>query len=224
MPRLVIATRNDHKVAEIQAMLGGGFVCESLRQYPAAPPAVEDGATFADNARKKAASLAAWLSGNNAGIPPVDLVLADDSGLEVDALDGAPGVHSARFAALDAPGNAPDADNNDKLLRLLAGVPPARRTARFRCVLVVLPIPRRKAVDQLHAAADLEPAVFEGICEGIILDAARGQHGFGYDPLFVPAGQAQTFAELGDELKNRISHRSRALELARKTLAKVLPG
>jgi XTP/dITP diphosphohydrolase len=132
-------------------------------------------------------------------------VLADDSGLEVDVLDGAPGVNSARFAALDTgrPGNSSDADNNAKLLRLLRDVPPEKRTARFRCVLAFVPVHPPSAIPQ--------PRFFEGVCEGRIGDAPRGQGGFGYDPLFIPNGFNQTFAELGEETKNRLSHRARAL-------------
>ena len=133
-------------------------------------------------------------------------VLADDSGLEVDAIGGQPGVHSARFAALDSglPGNAPDADNNAKLLRLLKDVPMEKRTARFRCVLALVAITPQSA---LHT-----PHLFDGACEGRILFGASGRGGFGYDPLFVPEGFDQSFAELGADVKNRLSHRALALE------------
>jgi XTP/dITP diphosphohydrolase len=139
--------------------------------------------------------------------------LADDSGLEVDALGGAPGVQSARFAALDAggAGNSPDRANNDKLLRLLERVPPARRTARFRCVL---------AVRRLFWPSAAETVFFEGLCEGRIALQPAGGGGFGYDPLFVPDGYAQSFAELGEAVKNSLSHRARALEKLRHYLAK----
>jgi XTP/dITP diphosphohydrolase len=132
-------------------------------------------------------------------------VLADDSGLEVDALGGAPGVHSARFAALDtgASGNSSDRDNNAKLLRRLQDVPLDKRTARFRCVLALV-----QAEPPLSA---LEPLCFEGACEGRLRFAPSGQGGFGYDPLFVPEGYQESFAELGESVKNRISHRARAL-------------
>lgn len=205
MPTLVIATRNRHKVGEIRAVLGGGHRYLTLADFPDAPKVVEDGAAFADNARKKAEALAAWLAEAHAANPEGGLwVLADDSGLEVDALDGAPGVHSARFAADEAgtDGNAPDATNNAKLLRLLAGTPPTRRTARFRCVIALARVP--PTVSQ-------PVAIHEGACEGRILESARGDAGFGYDPLFQPDGYDQTFAELGEAVKNGISHRARAL-------------
>jgi XTP/dITP diphosphohydrolase len=125
----------------------------------------------------------------------------------VDALDGAPGVHSARFAALDEeenPGNSPDEANNRKLLRLLKRVPVNKRRARFRCVLALIELAPR---DRLPASQ-----VFEGFCEGRIDFGPRGAHGFGYDPLFVPEGFDESFAELGGDVKNRISHRSQALQ------------
>ncbi|MCB1126521.1 MAG: hypothetical protein KDM81_08505, partial [Verrucomicrobiae bacterium] len=197
--------RNRHKVGEIRAVLGDPHRYLTLADFPAAPAVVEDGATFADNARKKATEIAAWL-----GQPGVDCpadpvwVLADDSGLEVDALDGAPGVHSARFAAGEAgvEGNAPDVANNARLLRLLARVPAAQRTARFRCVI---------ALARVSATATDDVTLHEGSCEGRILEESRGTAGFGYDPLFQPDGYPHTFAELGESVKNGISHRARAL-------------
>jgi XTP/dITP diphosphohydrolase len=142
--------------------------------------------------------------------------LADDSGLEVDALDGAPGVHSARFAAdLEAGGNSSDASNNAKLLELLHSVPAEKRTARFRCVIALAPVrleSSRNASPVCYADdSELNTVLFEGVCEGTIIERLRGEQGFGYDPLFVPAGFEQTFAELGQEVKNRISHRGQAL-------------
>jgi XTP/dITP diphosphohydrolase len=141
MTTLLIATRNAHKVGEIAAILGPGFHCRPLLQeFPAAPVPVEDADTFAGNAAKKAVSLAQWLGDtSHDGAMRGTWVLADDSGLEVDALRGAPGVHSARFAALDTghPGNSPDADNNAKLLRLLAEVPSAS-TQRNRAAAAAL--------------------------------------------------------------------------------------
>ncbi|MDR3377456.1 MAG: non-canonical purine NTP pyrophosphatase, partial [Verrucomicrobiae bacterium] len=149
MTTLLIATRNPHKVGEILALLGGHFRALTLHDFPGAPQVVEDADTFAGNAVKKAAELAAWVAGQPAA---PEFVLADDSGLEVDALNGAPGVHSARFAALDRPandpataGNSPDADNNAKLLRVLKNVPLAKRTARFRCVIALVPVPRKNS-------------------------------------------------------------------------------
>ena len=210
MTTLLIATRNAHKVGEIQAILGGDFMCRALlREFPAAPAAIEDADTFAGNALKKAESLSEWL----AAIPAEErgalgkertFILADDSGLEVDALGGAPGVHSARFAAMEAghEGNSLDTDNNAKLLRLLAGVPKAERTARFRCVLALVEVNRTVPL--------LTPQLFEGACEGWIDFAPRGGGGFGYDPLFVPLGQDKSFAELGESVKNGLSHRAQA--------------
>lgn len=205
MTTLIIATRNAHKVGEIRGILGGQFQFLTLRDFPGAPPVVEDADTFAGNATKKAVELARWLSGQPAtfNLPPAtSLVLADDSGLEVDALNKAPGVHSARFAALEtgAPGNSTDAENNAKLLRLLRDVPDGKRAARFRCVIALVPVAGAGATE-----------LFEGACEGRITFTPGGAKGFGYDPLFVPDGFAQSFAELGEEVKNRISHRAKAL-------------
>lgn len=227
MTSLLIATRNAHKVGEIQAILGDGFAGQTLAEFPAAPPVVEDADTFAGNATKKAVELARWISSCTVlHSPSPDYVLADDSGLEVDALGGQPGVHSARFAALDAgrSGNSRDADNNAKLLRLLTGVPREQRTARFRCVLALVPVLRERVVSAspVCSADEFEMAarLFDGACEGRIEMAASGHGGFGYDPLFVPDGFDLSFAELGEAIKNRISHRSRALAKLRAALAR----
>jgi XTP/dITP diphosphohydrolase len=182
--RLAFASGNKHKVAEIGAML-------RPRGWDVVPLALtvdEDAPTFVGNAEKKARAALA-----QSGLPS----LADDSGLEVDALDGAPGVLSARFAG--EPSN--DGANNRKLMAALDGVPDARRTARFRCALVF--------VD-----ADGTRLVAEGACEGRIGHAPRGSGGFGYDPLFFVDGDAagRTMAELAPDEKNRISHRARALD------------
>jgi len=209
--KILVATRNLHKVEEIHSILGDTVVCLSLRDFPDAPEVVEDADTFEGNALKKAESLAEWLRetrNTECGTRNrINLVLADDSGLEVDALGGAPGVRSARFAALDdsASGNSSDADNNAKLLRLLADIPLERRTARFRCVLALVPVGQ-------HSALRV-PRCFDGACEGRIGFAPQGGHGFGYDPLFFPDGHDQTFAQLGEGTKNRISHRSKALNV-----------
>jgi len=202
MIKLLVATRNRHKLEEIRAILGPGFECRSLEDFPDAPRVTEDGRTFAENAEKKARALAQWLAGRpeaRSGQPW--LVLADDSGLETDALDGAPGVCSARFAAeeADGPENCSDAANNAKLLRLLRDAPPERRGARFRCVMALSSVPPG------------ETRFFEGVCEGRILEAPRGTGGFGYDPLFAPEGGRRAFAEMSAEEKNRLSHRARAL-------------
>jgi len=212
--RLFVATRNRHKLQEIGDILGSQIHCVGLQDLPNAPTTVEDRPTFTGNAAKKASELADWLSGVGAmhasgGNLSGQFVLADDSGLEVDHLSGAPGVHSARFAALDGDDgeeeikNSPDEANNQKLLRLLERVPLPKRRARFRCVLAIIEI----------APAGTLPAtqVFEGSCEGHIDFTPRGARGFGYDPLFVPEGHEQSFAELGEDVKNRISHRSKAL-------------
>ena len=230
MTRLIIATRNAHKVQEIRAVLTSSqFSYRTLNDFPGAPAVVEDAETFTGNAVKKSVELASWL----AGTPPVlahlitgtavDEVfcLADDSGLEVDALHGAPGVHSARFAALDTgdTANSSDQANNAKLLRLLATVPAAARTARFRCVIALTPVLLVNAAPASPICyaqeAELRTEVFEGTCEGRMSDAPRGQHGFGYDPLFIPNDLAESFAELGDEVKNRISHRAQAVQKVR---------
>jgi XTP/dITP diphosphohydrolase len=208
MDTYLIATRNGHKVSEISAVLAPAVRCLGLAGFRDVPDVVEDASSFRGNAALKARSLARWITGKGAaqaaklaGPGPL-WVLADDSGLEVDALRGAPGVHSARFAALDQPGmrgNSPDADNNAKLLRLLDDTPEPARTARFRCVLALLP------------SAGGEAMFFEGTCEGHIAFRPSGSAGFGYDPLFVPDGQRASFAELGADVKNRISHRAQAL-------------
>jgi XTP/dITP diphosphohydrolase len=207
MTTLLIATRNQHKVGEIRAILGARFQFLTLNDFPGAPKVVEDAVTFAGNATKKAVELARWLGVENSefkiqnSIP--DFVIADDSGLEVDALNGAPGVHSARFAALDKNENSSDSDNNAKLLRLLKEVPLEKRTARFRCVIALVGINSSFAIGNLQLS--------DGVCEGKILLTPLGQNGFGYDPLFVPDGFTQSFAELGEDVKNKLSHRAQAL-------------
>jgi len=128
-------------------------------------------------------------------------------------LNGAPGVHSARFAALDKSENSRDADNNAKLLRLLKNVPAEKRTARFRCVIALVPVPEQKieSASPVCFADEFEPHLFDGACEGRIQFSASGHGGFGYDPLFVPGGFTQSFAELGEDVKNELSHRAKAL-------------
>jgi len=218
MVTVVIATRNVHKAGEIRAILGEGVRYLTLEDWPQAPDVVEDAGTFAGNATRKAVALAKWLAERQGGAGESEMyVLADDSGLEVDALGGAPGVHSARFAALDSgqPGNSSTAENNAKLLRLLTDVPPEKRTARFRCVLAVAPVLRPQCGNaspvRRAQEAELRMELFEGTCEGRIGFAARGEGGFGYDPLFIPEGHEATFAELGEDVKNRLSHRAKAL-------------
>jgi XTP/dITP diphosphohydrolase len=207
MTTLLIATRNAHKVGEIQAILGADFRCLTLKEFPDAPAVVEDAETFAGNATKKAVELARWLvpriSNFKFQISNPVFVLADDSGLEVDVLGGAPGVHSARFAALNKSENSHDADNNAKLLRLLKDVPPEKRTGRFHCVIALVEIHPPSSI--------LHPQIFAGACGGKILFSPNGHGGFGYDPLFVPDGFTQSFAELGEDVKNNLSHRAKAL-------------
>lgn len=181
---LVLATRNPGKLAELKALLEAfPVVLHAASDFLGAPEVMEDAATLEGNAVRKARALQEYT-----GLP----ALADDTGLEVEALGGQPGVHSARFAGPQAT----DAENRAHLLRLLEGV--TNRRARFRTVLAFAP-----DAQTLH--------LFEGVCSGYILEAERGQGGFGYDPLFVPEGYTQTFAELSLEEKNQISHRGQAL-------------
>ncbi len=197
MTRLVVATRNRGKLDEIRAILASLSVeVASLADYPELEPIEEDGATFEANAVKKALHVAASTG---------HLTLADDSGIEVDALDGAPGVHSARFAGPEATDEA----NNAKLLELMKAVPDAERTARFRCVVAI-------ATPEGH----LEVA--EGVCEGLVARRERGDKGFGYDPLFLVPEWGMTFGELPEGIKNAISHRGRALAAARNALEALL--
>ena len=185
-PRLIIATRNAHKTAEIRAMTAGRFEVLDVTAFPECPEIAETGVTFLENARLKAEGISRVLDG---------WVLSDDSGLEVDALDGAPGVWSSSFGGEE--GN--HAKNNARLMAEMAGI--SDRKARFRCTMVL-------------ARGGREAAHFTGTVEGRIIDEPRGAAGFGYDPLFIPDGHERTFAELGDDVKNALSHRSRALALA----------
>ena len=224
MTTLLIATRNAHKVGEIQAILGARFRFLTLNDFPAAPKVIEDADTFAGNATKKAVELAKWIGAKhstaearpaiNIQRPIPNFILADDSGLEVDALNGAPGVHSARFAALEKNENSPDADNNAKLLRLLKDVPMEKRSGRFRCVIALVPVPedRVEGASPVCYADEFMAQTFDGACEGRIQLAPSGGGGFGYDPLFVPDGFTRSFAELGEDVKNQLSHRAKALE------------
>ncbi len=197
MTRLVLATRNEGKVREITSLLRGlPLEILTLRDFPGVPELAEEGDTFAANAAAKALAVA-----RATGL----MALADDSGLEVDHLEGAPGVRSSRFAGE----KAGDAENNHKLLRMLAGVPRERRTARFRCVVAI-------------ALPDGSVSLAEGSCEGIITEEPRGGMGFGYDPLFLVPGLGLTFAELDPGIKNEISHRGRAMRRAREALARLL--
>jgi len=185
--RLVLVTANPGKLRELQALLtGAGVEILPQAQFGIETPA-ETGLTFVENAILKARHAAA-----KSGLPAV----ADDSGLEVDALDGRPGDLSARYAGL----KASDADNNAKLLAELRGVPDPARTARYRCVVVLM-----------RSATDPAPLICEGVWEGRIATSLAGEHGFGYDPLFLVGELALTAAQLSPELKNSLSHRGQAL-------------
>ena len=200
MQQLVLATHNLNKLREIKALLQGlPLEVLSLRDLTDSPlPVEEDEATLAGNALKKAAAAAA-VAGKKA------IVMADDSGLEVEALSGQPGVHSARFAG---PG-ADDAANNRLLLEKLRGIPPERRGARFRCAIALL-------------FPDGDTCLIEESCSGRIAESPRGGSGFGYDPLFIYEPSGLTFAEMGEEAKNRVSHRGKALRRARRLLERRL--
>jgi XTP/dITP diphosphohydrolase len=194
--KIILATRNVNKLLELREILNGlPLEIEALIDYPDIPEIEETGATFVENAVMKA----------NAVFESTRILsIADDSGLEVDALNGAPGVRSARFA-----GNHHDySANNRKLLESLENTPEEERGAQFRCV-----------------AAIIGPAfkeIMEGIVRGRIIEEAKGDKGFGYDPLFVPEGFDKTFAELGEEIKNRISHRALAFEKVKEVLRKMI--
>jgi XTP/dITP diphosphohydrolase len=198
MRRILIATSNPGKLRDFAgAAVAHGIEIASIPHFSSLPAVVEDGLTFEANARKKAEDYSRHVPG--------EVVVADDSGLEVDALNGAPGVHSARYAAPDlydvqphlAEANTDDEANNARVLRELQGVPPEKRTGRFICVLA--------------AARDGQSrATFRGTAEGVILDSPRGTNGFGYDPLFYFPEMGKTFAELSAEEKARYSHRGAA--------------
>jgi XTP/dITP diphosphohydrolase len=182
---VLVSTRNAHKLVEIRQILGPSFELLDLSSVPALGEVEETGTTFEENAALKALAASAHFGG---------WVLADDSGLEVDALGGAPGVRSARFSGE----GATDVTNRALLLEKLATIPAEKRSARFRCVIAL-------------ARGGEVLAHFRGAVEGAIIQSEKGEGGFGYDPLFVPEGFGETFAELGAETKNRLSHRGRAL-------------
>ena len=184
--RLLVSTRNLHKVDEIREILGSDFEVLDLSTLAGVGEVEETGTTFEENATLKALAVSEHFGG---------WVIADDSGLEVDRLGGAPGVWSARFSGA----GATDASNRAMLLEKLAGARGKERSARFRCVIVLA-----------HGGQKL--AAFSGSVEGVIINQEKGSGGFGYDSLFVPEGHCGTFAELGAEVKNTLSHRSRALE------------
>jgi XTP/dITP diphosphohydrolase len=194
MRRILIATSNPGKLRDFAgAATVHGIEISSIPNFSSLPLVVEDGQTFEENARKKAEEYSRHVPG--------EMVVADDSGLEVDDLNGAPGVHSARYAA-DQPHladeNTDDEANNARLLRELRKVPPGKRTGRFVCILAV-------------ARDGKTLATFRGTAEGVILDAPRGTNGFGYDPLFYFPQIQKTFAELSAEEKSTYSHRGSAV-------------
>ena len=198
MRKILIATSNPGKLRDFAgAAVRHGVEIAGIPDFSSLPAVVEDGLTFEANARKKAEAYSRYVPG--------EIVVADDSGLEIDALNGAPGVHSARYAAPDlqnkepheADANTDDEANNARVLHELKGVPPAQRTGRFVCVLA--------------AARDGKTlATFRGTAEGNILDGPRGANGFGYDPLFYFPEIKKTFAELSAEEKSKYSHRGAA--------------
>jgi XTP/dITP diphosphohydrolase len=186
LPRLVVATRNSHKTREIRGMIGDRFEVVDATEFPDFPEIEETGETFLENATLKAEGISRCVAG---------WVLSDDSGLEVDALGGAPGVWSSSYGGEEGH----HGKNNQRLMEEMEGVDD--RGARFRCTMVLA----RDGVARAH---------FSGTVEGAIASGPSGGMGFGYDPLFIPAGYNRTFAELGDEVKGRLSHRARALAQA----------
>ena len=195
MENIVLATRNTYKIKEIRKILGGLKVkISSALDFPGLEEIEEDKKTLEGNATKKALVTSKFTN---------TLAIADDSGLEVDALEGRPGVYSARFAGEDATYN----DNNKKLLELMAYVSPRSRTARFVCVVAIADKGKIKKI-------------IKGTCEGIIAFEPKGKTGFGYDPLFIIPEYNKTFAELGAEIKNKISHRAKAFQKTKKFLEK----
>jgi len=192
--RIVVASGNSGKLRELSQLLAGLDV-DLVTQTACGVNSIEEtGASFMENALLKARH-----ASGQTGLPSI----ADDSGLEVDALGGAPGIYSARFAG----SGASDADNNSKLIHALAGVPAARRGARYRCVLAFV-----------RTAADGEPLIAEGVWEGRIVDVARGDGGFGYDPHFWLDRLGRTVAELEASAKNAMSHRGHAMRRLRQLI------
>lgn len=199
MTNILIATHNDKKRKELKTLLEDfeNIKVMNLSDLEVQPPMiVEDGKTFRQNAVKKAVTVSRFFEG---------LVLADDSGLEVDALGGSPGVRSARFARA----KATDKENNRKLLKLLSNVPEKNRKARFVCNI---------ALANDGQLLDC----FEGTVKGRILTKGKGKNGFGYDPVFIPKGYEETFAEMDSKLKNSISHRGLALKKLQKSIGKYI--
>ncbi len=197
MLEIVLATRNKDKIKEIKKILNSSSVeLISLEKFPRLPEINEDGMTFKDNAIKKA-KIVAELTGK--------IALADDSGLEVKALKGAPGVRSSRFSGE----GSSYAENNRKLLKLMRNLPEEKRDALFRCVIAV-------------STPQGEVRTVEGKIKGKISKKNLGRYGFGYDPVFIVPGYGKTFAQLGMKIKNRISHRTLALRKIKKVIAETL--
>jgi XTP/dITP diphosphohydrolase len=196
---IVIATRNRKKLKELKRLFKGARIkIASLDSFPEAPEVIEDRGTFKGNAIKKAAVVSKRIR---------RLVIADDSGLEVDALGGKPGVHSARYAGP----SQTDTRNIEKLLRALKGTPLPKRIARFKCAIAVCD--SGKVVGTV-----------EGVCEGRIAFRAQGGKGFGYDPVFVPRGYKSTFGKLSSATKDRSSHRAKALKKAKDVIERYFSG
>lgn len=196
MFEIVLATRNGDKIREIKKILNDTNVrFLSLEDFPGCPEVMEDGETLEANAKKKAMVVSQYTK---------KISLAEDTGLEVEALGGAPGIRSARFAG----DNATYENNNRKLLKLMEKLPLEERIAKFRCVAAL-------------ARPDGEVVSCEGVCEGRIAFEMKGKSGFGYDPLFIVPEYGKTFAELGEDIKNRISHRAQALAKIKKIINKL---
>jgi XTP/dITP diphosphohydrolase len=192
--KLLLATHNKHKAEEFQVMLRDfGVEVLTLDAFPQVGEIVEDAETIEGNALKKAKEVF-----ERTGVS----AMADDTGLEVFYLNKAPGVYSSRYAGPEAT----YADNCRKLLKSLKGVPPRRRGAQFRCVLALV-------------TPDAAPIFAEGVCPGVITESPRGEAGFGYDPIFIPDGYRQTFAEMPLDVKNGISHRGRAIQKMKELLS-----
>ena len=196
MPQILLATTNPGKIREYRLLLAGaGYQIVTLSEQGITEAVTEPGESYEQNAARKAAAYAKLSR---------LITLADDSGIEVDALKGKPGVHSARFAGK----KATDADRVARLLARLSGVPPDKRTAHFKCVIAI-------------ATPEGKLDICQGECHGIVAFEAKGENGFGYDPIFYLPGLGKTMAELPPRLKNRLSHRGKAARKARKILARL---
>lgn len=199
MKEVIIATKNKGKASEFQALLAKkGIAVKTLLDFPDSPDVEETGSTFAENARLKAETIARYFQ---------TMVIADDSGLSIDALGGNPGVYSARYAGEERDDEA----NIAKVLEEMEGIPFEKRTARFHCALAIS-IPNRSTT------------IVEGTCEGYITEAPKGENGFGYDPIFYVPQEGKTMAELTKEEKNKISHRAVALAKLEKQWDQIVNG